>query len=522
MTESLSLKTEKLHAIEGITIRTEDNRRAELRGTLPASIRSEECLIFQTKGNAAEVFIDDRLIYSYGTNVYFCGGDSCGNEMLPSVYCIVPIPEDSRGAAFTIKFTSTYPKMNIPELLLGSKSEAYYNLIRENFFTVIFSVLSVVLGIVLIVFQVHSRFSQKIKIKDKYVLYWGIFCILSGIWVLTDSPVLQMASGRAMLFFLLSFYAFMLLPIPFLFFIKNFCGFDGTAGKIYDVSALVFAVNFILQNILYLAAAAELRRMLVVTHSLIAIGFLLIFATLIPKYIRAKTPTGKYILIAMTIFVAFGILQFVQFYFIGQEHNNSLYLRIGMLLFTFTLAVFVLRQNSVLFEEATKIEVYKKLAMYDALTQCENRAAMDFYVKEAYPEGGQPHTIGFAVIDLNNLKETNDTFGHVEGDALIQDTAECLRMSFDERVKFYRTGGDEFYIIFSDIGSMEHQIRKLYEIAGEYNACHARKISFAMGTCVGDIRDYRDIRHMLKLADDAMYVQKGQMHKAPEPLECNI
>ncbi|MFR1518513.1 MAG: GGDEF domain-containing protein [Clostridia bacterium] len=510
---NVSLKAEKLRLAEGTVIKSDDGKRAEIQGSLPEYIRPEECLLFLTNGNAAEVFIDGQLVFSYGTDSYFCGNDRCDVEMLPSVYCVVPIPQGSETAPFAVKFTATYRNLNLPDLFYGTRSEAYYDIIRQNLFTVIFTAFSIVLGLTLVIFQVHSRFSRRVETKNRAIFHWGVFSIMLGIWVITDSIVLQMIFQNITFFFLLSFYTFMLMPVPFLLFIKDFCRFDGSVGKCYHLFAMAFAVNFIVQNLLYATGVSDLRRMLIVTHALIAALLILVFATLIRSYIRFRKSAVKYILCAMSVFAIFCLIQFFKFYFHGQDVNNSLYMRIGILLFTFTLAVFALRQDSALIEEATKIEMYKKLAMYDALTQCENRAAMDFYLKEAYPEGGASHTIGFAVIDLNNLKETNDTFGHTEGDKLLQGTAECLKASFDESVKFYRTGGDEFYIIFTDASEMEAKTRRLYDIVGRYNERHTNQISFAMGTCVDEVRDYRDFRRLLKLADDAMYVQKSQMHQ---------
>lgn len=87
-------------------------------------------------------------------------------------------------------------------------------------------------------------------------------------------------------------------------------------------------------------------------------------------------------------------------------------------------------------------------------------------------------------------------------------------------MKFYRTGGDEFYIIFNDPADMEQQIWKLYHTVREYNNCYVHQISFAMGTSVGTIRNYHELRQLLKQADDAMYMQKNEMHKEHEMFGC--
>ena len=50
--------------------------------------------------------------------------------------------------------------------------------------------------------------------------------------------------------------------------------------------------------------------------------------------------------------------------------------------------------------------------------------------------------------DLNNLKITNDKFGHLAGDGLIRDMAYILQDAFSEDGYVYRIGGDESAVIY--------------------------------------------------------------------------
>lgn len=96
---------------------------------------------------------------------------------------------------------------------------------------------------------------------------------------------------------------------------------------------------------------------------------------------------------------------------------------------------------------------------------------------------------GCIVMDINNLKQINDQYGHLEGDSLIRDAAECIRQVFEGIGICYRMGGDEFVVILENtteedlkknIQNLERQLeyknrdRKFpiviasgYEIAGE-------------------------------------------------------
>ena len=73
-------------------------------------------------------------------------------------------------------------------------------------------------------------------------------------------------------------------------------------------------------------------------------------------------------------------------------------------------------------------------------------------------QGKVLENVGAAYIDLNGLKQINDSQGHEAGDAFIQNAAGVLSRVFPDKV--YRIGGDEFVIIQSSIEELEFHNRK--------------------------------------------------------------
>jgi diguanylate cyclase (GGDEF)-like protein len=94
----------------------------------------------------------------------------------------------------------------------------------------------------------------------------------------------------------------------------------------------------------------------------------------------------------------------------------------------------------------------RRLAFRDTLTTLPNRAAFDESVREAllHAERTQGR---FAVlfIDLDQLKEVNDTYGHKGGDRLLQAIATRLASAIRQSDCVARLGGDEFVVLVSDI-----------------------------------------------------------------------
>lgn len=98
------------------------------------------------------------------------------------------------------------------------------------------------------------------------------------------------------------------------------------------------------------------------------------------------------------------------------------------------------------------------LATYDALTGVYNRATyitkMDYLLKKR-----KENTPGLLLIDLDNFKQVNDQFGHVEGDKVLIETARVLSQAVSTEGFVVRFGGDEFAIVLYDTD--DHDIQQL-------------------------------------------------------------
>lgn len=150
------------------------------------------------------------------------------------------------------------------------------------------------------------------------------------------------------------------------------------------------------------------------------------------------------------------------------------------------------------FEEQLRI-----VAERDSLTGLLNRYSYNEFLKK---EISEKETASVFMMDLNNLKHTNDTLGHDEGDKLIKNAALCITECFKELdAKCFRTGGDEFLVIVNDLDdtNMIEEIKaKFYELQKKYN------VSIAMGYSYS--ADVRSIGYekLVTEADKWMYENK--------------
>jgi len=120
-----------------------------------------------------------------------------------------------------------------------------------------------------------------------------------------------------------------------------------------------------------------------------------------------------------------------------------------------------------------------------------------------------PFTVLF--IDLDNLKEINDTLGHRTGSQFLAETAEILRRTFRETDVVGRIGGDEFAVAgqFSPDG-IALATSRLHEAAAEQTAKAARPLalSFSIGHVTSEEPARETLDELLAEADGAMYEEK--------------
>ncbi len=97
------------------------------------------------------------------------------------------------------------------------------------------------------------------------------------------------------------------------------------------------------------------------------------------------------------------------------------------------------------------VQKINRLAYLDTLTGVENKTSYDAAVAELEKkiESGSAE-FAVAVLDLNDLKKTNDTRGHYYGDMLITNAAKTIENAFTG-CPVYRIGGDEFTVIFEGL-----------------------------------------------------------------------
>lgn len=169
------------------------------------------------------------------------------------------------------------------------------------------------------------------------------------------------------------------------------------------------------------------------------------------------------------------------------------------------------------------IKSFNDKIMTDPLTGVYNRRFLDENFVPSLDccyDGDVP--INVAIMDIDDFKRINDSYGHQAGDVLLQDIAGFWKLHFDVRDKMserfvVRYGGDEFLVVacnvsFADFKQMMKQFYKeMRKVCYFTEAIHIPfQISFGAASSIEREDSHASWREVLSRADERMYQHKQE------------
>lgn len=167
-----------------------------------------------------------------------------------------------------------------------------------------------------------------------------------------------------------------------------------------------------------------------------------------------------------------------------------------------------------LIREIELMRQLEHLSISDGLTGLYNRRHFDNkIIEEARRAHRQKHDLYLALLDVDNLKELNDKFGHPAGDKLLATVGSILKSCTREDVDWpFRYGGDEFCVILSQV-SQKQACMTTERILEKFNDKKLPLTSLSIGLAKfvrnKDKKLPEDIATLVKRADNALYKAKN-------------
>jgi len=151
-------------------------------------------------------------------------------------------------------------------------------------------------------------------------------------------------------------------------------------------------------------------------------------------------------------------------------------------------------------------------SMQDALTKLGNRAAFDeYFAKEIVRFHHKKFDLAITVIDLDDFKRINDTYGHTAGDKTLQVIANTLKKIIGNDAFIGRYGGEEFVIVFSGIDKITvmnrlNILRK--KVASLPFTFKNNRVSITLSIGVSLVQKDDNVHSSFERADTALYQAK--------------
>jgi diguanylate cyclase (GGDEF)-like protein len=154
---------------------------------------------------------------------------------------------------------------------------------------------------------------------------------------------------------------------------------------------------------------------------------------------------------------------------------------------------------------------------YDELTGAYNKKYLNYFLEKLKSSTDSSHKISMIMVDIDNFKQINDTYGHSVGDEVLKEISLILKHEAKNDV-VVRFGGDEFLIIIVNKGiaidnedAQKRKIDKLinniyYAVSKTLFSSHKVDIYLSLGYAISD--NNQNLLEMLNDADKKMYMMK--------------
>ncbi len=156
--------------------------------------------------------------------------------------------------------------------------------------------------------------------------------------------------------------------------------------------------------------------------------------------------------------------------------------------------------------------VQDNLLHVDVLTGLYNRRNLEKYLNVNLRQTQKPKVIGGILLDINDFKHINDTYGHDEGDKALISVAKILKDGFDKDDFISRYAGDEFIVVceVDNLDQLKQKIEKVDITTDMFNKTSGTPYNISMSKGYDIFITDKDIEEdeFIKRIDSLMYKDK--------------
>ena len=457
-------------------------------------LHSSEAIVFFTSHMLVEAYLEDDLIYTANNTglPYFKTTGKISN--------VIAINQEYLNKTVTIKFTPIYSndaktisfyQGNLPSIM----SKIFLHDVED-----IFTTIALLLTTLVILF--YCIMKRKNLVKDSHVIYMGIFALLIGLWRVPEINILTLLIPNGIFWSNFGLAMLSLMPILFTLGVKYI--FSKKAIALWNHLMTVTVAILISTLVLQVTGTKNIREMLILTNISMVIVNLVCVYQVISDTFKTKRITPN--TIKMIILLLVMLCWFLTYDLFGFSTLAGSLILLAYLSYEAVQQMITVRDYE---KKVAESEAYKKLAQTDDLTKLLNKSAVKIRISKTI----KTCTNGaFIIIDLDNFKKINDTFGHDFGDEVLTKSAKAISANFRDSDLIARIGGDEFLVFmknYNEIANVEMRMKTLMKGISKTYTFNDASINVSASIGVSIFPEHgRTFDDLFKVADVEMYSVK--------------
>ena len=478
--------------------------------TIHKNIQTEnlinKSLCFYSKNVYFSIFVDGMCIYDFHPTPIRLFGKSYG--IFPHA---VNIPNLYQNSEITIKIDNLYEETPgyIKSITLGNGNYFILNEMQKNAPEFILCTIVFVLGAVSFVIGIAGKYFGDRRYE---IISMGTLAMVAAIWIASESSFFALLVSAPIAIHFIDYTTLALLPLPTVLF-SSFVT-DNKESKSAMFVGVLSALNLLTQILLNSFQIRDYHQLLIISHIILAITVIIVVYLFIKSIVLKKISKGVVIVLTLTFLVPLfiGAEELIRYRISPRNYKGTIAYQYILFLFIFLCSIYEFISIAEMSRKGQYAEIMEKIAYTDGLTGINNREAYNKFL-DSKLNNGDVYTL--VMLDMNNLKDVNDQYGHATGDEYIKSLAKFIREAFEGNGDCYRMGGDEFLVI-SNISNVDIKflecLDSLYSKIEEYNKDKNAEIPLSVavgysGFAVG----VQSLKEALREADSKMYERKKKM-----------
>lgn len=483
-----------------------------LTTTIPENINGNASMRIHMIHSVTHIYVDGEQIYEYGMD------DFEKELMIGYGTRFVSVPQDCGGKQLKITFfvteDSAFSTITPPSIY--DESNVFQTFVGERLLAFVISITLIVAGLSISLVTLCLYF-KSYSMQRLFCI--GVFAICVGCWSLCSYNLDLLFTNSLKVKSFLEYTSLYLVLFPLLLYFREdvekrsrvFESFVYYALLIIEIQLFIITVTCHALNYFHLPVFVKMY------HIFMGVVALFVIVLIIQGIVDEKS--HKILLVGVSVLVVvalrdlavFNLTKYVGFR--GPEGEYQSFAAFGALFFVLTLLVDFIHEMKRQMYVSAETEFLIKIAYVDVLTDLNTRRKIEEVFETI---DGKKYEYAIIQFDLNNLKHTNDTFGHEKGDELIVRFATILKNIFSGNETLGRMGGDEFITVIPDAYDydVDAKLKALDEAIAKDNSCHEDvKVSVSYGYCKSAELEEPTAHSVYMAADRRMYAQKENYYK---------